>query len=86
MVSDTSSFDCIFSEFDHFIKNICNTSVVCKYFENCLYLISFLINLVRADRDGEFLLHVKTLVIFYHYLLDMMVLTMQDIAHFTSSL
>ena len=86
MLSDTSSFDCLFAEFDHFSKNICNTSVVCKYFENCLYLISLVKNLVRADRDGEFILHMKTVGDLLPLFMDVMVLTMQDMPHFTSSL
>ena len=59
MLADTS-FATLFTEFESFIQNTCHISENCKYFENCLYLISLLKNLVRADRNGEFLLHVKT--------------------------
>ena len=59
MLADTS-FATLFTEFESFIQNICHISENCKYFENCLYLISLVKNLVRADRSGEFLLHVKT--------------------------
>ena len=35
MLADTS-----FTEFERFIQNTCHISENCKYFENCLYLIS----------------------------------------------
>ena len=58
MLAETS-FATLFTEFESFIQNTCHISENCKYFENYLYLISLVKNLVRADRNCEFLLHVK---------------------------
>ena len=50
----------LLSAVDKFSNKCSVESEQCKYWENYLRIINTIKNLVRADREGDFLLHIKT--------------------------
>lgn len=51
----------LLEEFNAFIEEACKKSEVFKYSNNGLILIDLLLHLIRADRTGDFTLHLKVI-------------------------
>ena len=50
----------LLSEFNEFVESRCQESELYNYWNNVLILITLMHNLIRADRTGDWLLHVET--------------------------
>ena len=51
----------LFRNFDHFIDNAKNSNETFKYWDTFIYLIQQVENLVHADRDGDWTLHLHAI-------------------------
>lgn len=51
----------LISDFNEFVLTRCSESEMFKYWNNVLILISLMNNLIRADRSGDWLLHIETI-------------------------
>ena len=47
---------------DAYAKKKADTSEQCKFWEQFLYIISLIKDLIKADRNGDFLLHMQTVI------------------------
>ena len=59
-VANPTILSALLDDFKTFIDLKCVKSEQCKYWQNALKMIGMVKCLIRADRDGDFLLHVST--------------------------
>ena len=59
-IKNTSGLSRLLDAFDTFSQKCKEKSEICLYFENYILIVETIKNLVRADREGNFLLHMKT--------------------------
>ena len=59
-IIETSSLDKLLTDLDTFTKSCTEKSEMCLYWENFIQIMQTIKNLIRSDREGDFLLHIKT--------------------------
>ena len=58
-ILNTFSVEKLLTAFNRFVSKRCSESEICIYWENVTTIISIIKNLVKSDREGDFLLNIK---------------------------
>ncbi len=74
-IKDANGMGKLLDALENFSSECREESEMCRYFENYIKIIETIKNLVRAGRDGNFLLHIKTVGELCSILLEVMAST-----------